>query len=101
RPATLGGRPDPDHLERSAYLALGRRVASATARANGARGVAVSFPDDGGAAPVRIAVRVDVPVRAGQEHELPVAASAQAELVPGAGMGSPAPAAGAGEYPGP
>src|SRR3954471_5253563 len=37
-------RPKPQHLDKDAYLALGRAAAAATARANGARGASVRFP---------------------------------------------------------
>ncbi|HWH95605.1 MAG TPA: transglycosylase SLT domain-containing protein [Baekduia sp.] len=57
------GVPNPRHLERSAYLALARRVALATARRNGARDVAIAFPDASALAPTRIAVRIGDPIR--------------------------------------
>ncbi|HMJ33603.1 MAG TPA: transglycosylase SLT domain-containing protein [Baekduia sp.] len=68
-PAELDhGVPNPRHLERTAYLALGRTAAVATARRNGARRVAVAFPDAGAIAPNRIAVTVRDPIRiAGRE----------------------------------
>ncbi len=98
--ATLDGRPNPDHLERDAYLALGRRAAVLTARRNGARAIRVGFP--GGErelAPLRIRVDVSDPISVGSE-EVPSTSSAEAELV----VGAPAvlgAAAGAGEYRGP
>ena len=57
-PAWIAGRPNPRHLERADYLALGRERALRTARANGASGIAVAFPDGRSFAPVRIAVTV-------------------------------------------
>src|SRR3954469_13770763 len=43
-PSVIGGGATPDHLERSEYLALGRRMATVTAGRNGAADVQVSFP---------------------------------------------------------
>ena len=44
-PATLDGRPNPRHLDRDAYLALGRDAAAARPRgANGAEGATVALP---------------------------------------------------------
>ena len=57
-PPVIGGRPNSDHLERAEYIALGRRAATATARRNGARDIAVSMPDARTFAPVRIRVTV-------------------------------------------
>jgi hypothetical protein len=59
-PALLdAGVPNPRHLERAAYLALARDAARRTARANGAREIAITFPDATALAPTRIAVAVD------------------------------------------
>jgi soluble lytic murein transglycosylase-like protein len=64
-PAVLdAGVPNPRHLERAAYLALAREAAAATARANGARDVAISFPDATALAPTRIAVAIGDDARA-------------------------------------
>jgi soluble lytic murein transglycosylase-like protein len=99
-PAWSGGRPDPAHLERAAYLAIGRRVAVQTARRNGARDVAVTFPGAAGQlAPVRVAVTVRDPIRVAG-RSLADAVTAEAELVP-PGAGLPAGPPGAGEYRGP
>jgi len=70
------------HLERSAYLALGRRAALTTARRNGARDVAVSFPDADTFAPVRVRVEVRDDVEVGQDHPVSAGARAEAELAP-------------------
>ena len=78
---------EPGHLERAAYLALGRAAAVETARRNGHDEVRVTFPDGDAVAPLRIRVAVG-----GDE--------AEAQLVPpGGGLAAGAP--GAGEYPGP
>ena len=58
-PAFLGGRPNPRHLDREAYLALGRAAAVRVAAANGAPGADVRFPDGATFAPVRIRVAVE------------------------------------------
>lgn len=96
-PAMVGASPNPRHLERGEYLALGRRLATATARRNGVREVAVAFPG-GGLAPVRVRVTVSDPIQVAS-RDLRHRSVAEAELVP---LGSwPSAAAGAGEYRGP
>jgi hypothetical protein len=88
-PVRLGGRANPRHLERTAYLALGRAAAVATAAANGARAESVTSPDADEMAPVRLRVRVarDVRVRAGSEARTATArATAEAELAPPAAL---------------
>ncbi len=100
-PAAIGGAPDPRHLERAEYLALGRRAARATAARNGADDVSVAFPG-GGLAPVRVRVTVRdaIAIDVGSGARVPAVATAEAQLTaPGAtGAGGPA---GAGEYRGP
>src|SRR4051794_33338648 len=98
-PPEIGGRPNPAHLERSEYLALGRRLAMTTARRNGAADVDVTFPGEG-LAPLRLRVVVRDGIALGQGVHVGGDATAEAELVPpggASGMG----AAGAGEYRGP
>ncbi|MEA2391864.1 MAG: hypothetical protein QOK31_1973 [Solirubrobacteraceae bacterium] len=101
-PASLAARPNPRHLERAAYLGLGRAAATRTARLNGARVVRVSFPDGGSIAPVRVRVAIEDPVRVpagGHTRTTRVAAVAEAELAPaGGGIGVDP---GAGDYRGP
>ena len=46
-PAVLGGAPNPRHLERADYLALGSQAARATAARNGAHDVRIAFPGTG------------------------------------------------------
>ena len=100
-PAFLGRRPNPQHLERDAYLAAARARALATARLNGAKRVEVAFPDASAFAPTRIRVTVRDPAVvevAGRRRSTPVVAVAEAQL----SAGAPAPfATGAGEYQGP
>lgn len=98
-PAIVDGVPNPRHLEKAQYLALGRAAAVAVARRNGARRVRVTFPDAAAnLAPGRIAVTVVDPVRV-RGRTLDDAARAEAELavtaVPSAGGDL------AGEYRGP
>ena len=98
-PAFIDGRPNPRHLERAAYLDIGRRAAQATALANGARDVAVAFPGNA-LAPILVRVTVRDPVEVGPDATVDGTATAEAELVPpGAlpGFGR----ANAGEYRGP
>ena len=99
-PAALGPRANPAHLERAAYLRRGRLAAIATARRNGARAVAVSFPDAGSFAPVRVAVDVRDPVRVAGREDVPAHARAEAELAPPADVAL-ATGASVGEYRGP
>jgi soluble lytic murein transglycosylase-like protein len=101
-PVLIGGRPNPQHLERSAYLVQARTRAIATARLNGAARVSVAFPDGASLGPTRIQVTVRDPAVVdvgGHRRSAPVAASAEAALAPGAASAGGAP--GAGDYPGP
>jgi hypothetical protein len=100
-PAAIDGQPNPQHLERNAYLAAARDRALATAQLNGAEHVEVAFPDGTGFAPTRIRVTVRDPAVvevAGRRRSVPVAAVAEAQLAPGA---VDAFTTGAGEYQGP
>lgn len=100
-PVMLDHRPNPRHLERDAYLALGRTAAAATARANGAPGARVSFPDASSFAPVRVQVRVVRSFRVGEgdaRRSLWLRASAVAELAPPGGVLPPDMASGGGYH---
>jgi hypothetical protein len=84
-PARIAGRPNPRHLERTAYLGLGRQAALQTARRNRVRDVSVTFPDESRLAPVRIGVTVRDPVRIpsrGSHRIAALRARAEAELAP-------------------
>jgi hypothetical protein len=95
----IDGRPNPRHLEREGYLSAGRRVATATARRNGAADVTVTFPG-GALAPVRIRISVRDPIRVGPATTVDGEATAEAELSPeGAVPSTDTP--GPGEYSGP
>ena len=97
-PAMLGRRTNPVHLERAAYIERGRRAAIATARRNGARDVAVGFPDAATFAPVRIRVNVRDAIEVADGERVAAAAGAEAELAPPSGGAF---AGGPGEYSGP
>jgi hypothetical protein len=73
------------------------------ARTNGARNVAVKFPDGDSSASTQISVPVRDPATSdagGHHHEAQIRASADAELAPPAQIGLPL-TGGDGEYPGP
>jgi soluble lytic murein transglycosylase-like protein len=98
-PAVIRGRPNPGHLEREEYLAIGRRLATVTARRNGADDVDVTFPGDA-FAPLRVRVVVRDRIELGPGASVPGDATAEAELVPPGATGAAGPA-GVGEYAGP
>ena len=85
-PAVIEGRPNPRHLTHAAYLALARAAAERVARANGAGGARVGFPDADSFAPVRIRVGVHELVEVRQDAErrrVSIDVFAEAELAPG------------------
>ncbi len=82
-PAMIDDAPNPRHLDKDEYVALGRGVALQVARANGARGVDVTFPDEATIAPVRVRVAVRDTVRVGEERAT-ITTRAEAELGPAA-----------------
>jgi hypothetical protein len=98
-PAEIGGRPNPAHLERAEYIALGRRIALTTAARNGAADVDVTFPGDA-FAPLRIRIAVRDDVTLGPGATVGSDATAEAEVVPPSALGALG-APGAGEYTGP
>ena len=89
-PAFLGDAPNPRHLEKGAYLALGRAAAQRAGRLNGARSLTISFPDAASFAPVRISARVSDPAvveAGGSRRSVPISVRAEAELTsPGGGL---------------
>ncbi|HTE60095.1 MAG TPA: transglycosylase SLT domain-containing protein [Solirubrobacteraceae bacterium] len=98
-PARIRGRRNLRHLEKEAYVEIGRVAAQRVAAANGAPRAAVSFPDGATFAPVRIGVAVERGVRiAGRRVRM--RADAEAELAPPAGIG-PAAFGSGGGYDGP
>jgi len=98
-PPMIARRLNRQHLSTAAYLALGRRVALATAARNGAEEVDVSFPG-GGIAPLRVLVSVRDPIAAGPARPLRLDAEAEAELLPPGTLAGGIPT-GSGEYRGP
>jgi Transglycosylase SLT domain/D-alanyl-D-alanine carboxypeptidase len=98
-PPLLDGRPNPSHLERAAYLALGVRAAEETARRNGARDAAVAFPGADALAPTRVRVTVSDPIAVPGRHLVATRVVAEAELVPPGAI--PLGASGVGAYRGP
>src|SRR5919202_3752803 len=98
-PPLIDGRPNPDHLERAEYVAIGRRLALETARRNGASDVDVSFPGDA-LAPLHVRVVVRDPIVLAPGAAVGGDATAEAELVPPGTLASPG-GGGAGEYAGP
>src|SRR3954470_15428815 len=66
-PARLRRRPNPSHLEKADYLALGREAGLRVAGANGAGEGGVTFPAADTIAPVRARVAIRETVRVGRE----------------------------------
>jgi D-alanyl-D-alanine carboxypeptidase len=98
-PPVIRGRPNANHLERVEYLAIGRRIATLTARRNGAADVDVTFPGDA-LAPLRVRVVVRDRIELGPGASVSGDATAEAELLPPGAVGALG-APGAGEYAGP
>ena len=98
-PSTIDGRPNPAHLERAEYVALGRRIALATGAANGGSDIDVSFPGQA-LAPLRVRVVMRDRIVLGLGVSVGGGATAEAELVP-PGSVPTASAGTAGEYRGP
>jgi hypothetical protein len=100
-PAEVDGAPNPAHLEKGAYLDIGRQAALAMVTRNGPGIADVGFPDEDELAPTRIRVTITRRVeahRGAATARTDVEASADAELSAstlgyGAGAG--------GEYAGP
>ncbi|HET9152632.1 MAG TPA: transglycosylase SLT domain-containing protein [Solirubrobacterales bacterium] len=97
------GRPNPDHLEKSAYLARAKTAALAVARANEVDPdrVRVSFPDAASFAPVRAKATVVAGLREGQGQRVEASAVAEAAAAYGAGTGRDTGMATGGGYGGP
>ena len=81
-PAFIDDAPNPRHLERDEYLAIGRAAAIHVAAANDAAAT-VSFPDGSTIAPVRVRVAVRDVVTVGQgkaKQHATIRATAEAQL---------------------
>ncbi len=81
-PAFIRRRPNPNHLEKADYLALGRQAGQRVARANGAANATVSFPDEATIGPVRVRVAIHATLR----EDATVDVVAEAELGPSADL---------------
>jgi hypothetical protein len=92
-PATVDGRPNPLHLDRDAYVEIGRVAARETAERNQAVAAAIEFPDRSSFAPVRIRVVVRERIRVARgraERAVGARVGATAELAPLGPGGLPA-----------
>jgi hypothetical protein len=88
-PAYIRRHPNPSHLEKADYLALGRAAGLRVAKANGAAATTVSFPDEETIAPVRVRVDIRETLRVGNadhRRSATVAVVAEAELGPSADL---------------
>src|SRR3954447_24705933 len=81
-PPLIDGQPNPAHLERAAYLAMGVSAARSAAERNGAQDVAVSFPSADALAPMRIRVAVGDKIAVHGAPDVAPKVSAEAELAP-------------------
>jgi hypothetical protein len=103
-PPRLGdGRPNPNHLEKAAYLARATAAAQAAASANGvgSERVRVSFPDAGSFAPVRAKATIVAGLREGEGQRVEASAVAEAAAPYGASAGGATGMASGGGYSGP
>jgi soluble lytic murein transglycosylase-like protein len=86
-PVYIRRQPNPNHLEKDEYLALGRAAALRVAAANHAERATVSFPDADTIAPVRVRVAIRETLKVGRtQREATVAVAAEAELGPAADL---------------
>ncbi len=88
-PAYIRRRPNPNHLEKADYLALGRTAAQRVAAANHAPRATVSFPDEATIAPVRVRVAIRETIEVGKgkaRRTAALAVTAEAELAPAADL---------------
>jgi hypothetical protein len=103
-PPTLSdGRPNPEHIDKSAYLARARTAALAAARRNEvdpAR-VQVHFPDASSFAPVRAKATVVAGLKGVERHRVEASAVAEAATSFGAATGGATGMATGGGYSGP
>lgn len=103
-PALIDGVPNPRHLDRAAYLAAAARDGGVVARANGAALAVVSFPHADPIAPTLVRLEVGEPIAvtvAGARRAVDVRASAEAEVVPSAGLAGTDATSSGDEYQGP
>lgn len=102
-PQLANGQPNPNHLDKGAYLARAKAAALAAARANGigADRAQVQFPDAGSFAPVRAAATIVAGLREGEGQRVEASAVAEAAAPYGAAAGGGAGMAAGGGYSGP
>src|SRR3954466_130697 len=81
-PPLIDGQPNPAHLERAGYLAMGASAARSAARRNGAQDIAVSFPSADALAPMRIRVAVGDKFAVHGARDVAPKVAAEAELAP-------------------
>jgi hypothetical protein len=82
-PAVIDGEPNPQHLEKAEYLALGRTAALVAARANGATAITIEFPDQDSISPTRVRVEIREAIAIGKgknRRRAKLKADAEAEL---------------------
>lgn len=84
--AYIDEAPNPRHLEKSEYLAIGSAAARQVAAANGAANAAISFPDADSIAPLRVRVVVKEVVEVGKAKAA-ILATAEAQLGTSAQIG--------------
>lgn len=99
-PRLVGGRPNPEHLAKAAYLARARVAALGVARANEVDPdrVRLRFPDAGSFAPVRAKVTIVAALREGGGHRVEASAVAEAAAPLGAASGGDTAMASGGGY---
>jgi len=85
-PALIRRRPNPNHLEKADYLALGRAAGQRVARANGASRVTVGFPDEATIAPVRVRVGIRATLRKDQAVDVVAEYGVRADAAEWAGV---------------
>jgi Transglycosylase SLT domain/D-alanyl-D-alanine carboxypeptidase len=102
-PRLTDGSPNPNHLDKTAYLARAKVAALAAARANGVDPdrAQVQFPDAGSFAPVRAKATIVAGLREGGGRRVEASAVAEAAAPYGAAAGGGTGMASGGGYSGP
>jgi hypothetical protein len=102
-PLLANGRPNPEHIDKTTYLARARTAGLEAARANEveARRALISFPDADSFAPVRAKVTIVARLREGGGHRVEASAVAEAAAPYGAAAGGATGMASGGGYSGP
>jgi hypothetical protein len=103
-PPTLSdGRPNPEHIDKPAYLARARTAALTAARRNGVdpKRVHIRFPDADSFAPLRAKAMVVAGLKGVERHRVAASAVAEAAAPYGAAAGGATGMASGGGYSGP